>query len=102
VYHDARFTPSGRQVGKATVSVYAESKDLVHWSQPVQVSRFLPIKLPQHLGAGSLLDPLQKNFAIFWSSSFGDGEGNHIFVTRTADGKTFSEAKPFLIRDLPA
>jgi len=97
VYHDGIFHAVWTTGWKGNCFGYAESKDLVHWSQSVKVTPFPADKIPRNTWAPEICwDPLQKNFAIFWSSSFGDGQGNHIFVTRTADGKTFSEAKPFL------
>jgi hypothetical protein len=100
VYHDGKFRMvwttnwGGRWFG------YAESPDLKQWSAQVKVQPF-PAALPDQDQPGNVWapeicwDPLQKNHAIFWSSTTGRTTGHRIFITRTTDGKTFSDARPF-------
>jgi hypothetical protein len=94
---------------------YAESPDLKQWSEPVKVQPF-PASLraedqPRNIWAPEICwDPVQKNYAIFWSSTTeresrnGDGSSDNgkdgaadhrLYVSRTADGKAFSEAQVF-------
>ena len=96
VFHDGVFHAVWTTSWKGNCFGYAESKDLVHWSNPVKVEPFPGAKQPQNTWAPEICwDPVQKNFIIFWSSKFGP-EGNRIYCTRTTDGKTFAEAKLFI------
>ena len=78
---------------------YAESKDLVHWSEPLRVEPFQDGQKPNNAWAPEICwDPYQKDFMIFWSSVVPPNK-SRIFMTRTKDGKTFSAATLFLSRD---
>lgn len=97
VYHDGKFHAVWTTSWGGNCFGYAESTDLVHWSQPVQVVPFAGAQQPLATWAPEICwDPVQKNYMIFWSSEMVAKQGKRIFFTRTADGKTFSEAKPFL------
>ncbi len=98
VFHDGTFHVTWTTSWKGDCFAYAESKDLVSWSDPVRVEPFSEGQMPGNSWAPEICwDPLQKNFLILWSSKL-DQTGNRIFMTRTADGKTFSKAQPFLDR----
>lgn len=79
----------------------AESEDLRTWSDPVKVQPF-PESLPQKERPGNVWapeicwDPVQKNYAVVWSSATGRTAGHRLYISRTADLKTFTEAKLFL------
>jgi len=95
VYLDGVFHAVWTTSWKGNCFGSAESKDLVHWSDPVKVTPFPANQIPGNSLAPEICwDPVQKNFMIFWSSSF--GKGNGIYLTRTTDGKMFSEAKQFI------
>lgn len=101
---------------KGRVFGYAESADLVKWSKPSQVWPF-PKTLaaddqPENAWAPEIhFDPLKDDYFILFSSTTKrertDGDGsdnkgnntspydNRIYITRTKDGKSFSEAKLF-------
>jgi len=97
VYQDGKFHAVWTTGWKGDCFAYAESKDLVTWSEPVRVEPFGG-KKPKNTWAPEICwDPLQKNYLILWSSTL-EGNGNHIYSTRTADGKTFSPAQLFLDR----
>ena len=115
VYHGGKFHAVWTSGWKGRCFGYAESADLRHWSEPVQVQPFpaaLPSEdQPRNVWAPEICwDPVQTNYAIVWSStteresrngdgSSTDGKGgsldHRMFVTRTADGKTFTDAKLF-------
>jgi len=96
VFHEGTFHAVWTTSWKGNCFGYAESKDLVNWSAPVQVEPFPATQKPRNTWAPEICwDEVQKNFMIFWSSTVGP-LGHQIFVTRTADGKKFSEAKLFL------
>lgn len=114
IYRDGKFRAVWTSSWKGRVFGYAESADLVDWSEPVQVQPFpdfLPAEdQPQNIWAPEIhWDPAQKNYAILFSSTTeresGDGDGSNnngkdgndhrIYITRTTDGKTFSPAKLF-------
>ena len=92
VYHDGLFRMVWTTGWKGNCFGYAESKDLVTWSEPVRVEPFpASAKQPANTWAPEITwDPVQKNFMIVWSS------GGKLYVTRTSDGKKFTEAKQFI------
>ena len=97
VYHDGKFHAVWTTSWGGNCFGYAESKDLVHWSEPVQVVPFAGAQQPLATWAPEICwDPVQHNYMIFWSSEMVAKQGKRIYITRTADGKNFSEAKPFL------
>ena len=97
VFHDGKFHAVWTSNWNGNCFGYAESADLVHWSQPVKVEPFpAALQQPGNVWAPEICwDPVQKNYLIFWSSTL-DKRGHRIYGTRTADGKTFSAAKIFL------
>lgn len=96
VFHDGKFHVVWTSSWKGICFGYAESKDLVTWSEPVKVEPFPADRQPRNMWAPEICwDPVQKNFMIFWSSTVSP-LGHQIFLTRTADGKTFSPAKLLL------
>ncbi len=97
LYHDGKFRLVWTTSWKGDCLAYAESKDLVTWSQPVRVEPFGAQKPANTWAPEICWDPLQRNYLILWSSRLGQ-PGNRIFMTRTADGKTFTGAQPFLDR----
>jgi beta-xylosidase len=115
VFRDGKFHAVWTSNWKGQCFGCAESTDLIHWSEPVKVQPF-PETLakedqPRNVWAPEICwDPAQKNYAIIWSSTIeresrnGDGSSmdgkdgaldHRIFISRTADGKTFSDAKVF-------
>ena len=115
VFHDGKFHAVWTSGWGGRCFGYAESPDLKQWSDPVKVQPFpasLPAEdQPRNMWAPEICwDPVQKNFAIFWSSTTdresrnGDGSSDNgkdgandhrIYLSRTADGKTFMDAKLF-------
>lgn len=97
VFHDGKLHAVWLSNWNGNCCGYAESADLVHWSQPLKVESFpAAFQQPGNVWApGICWDPLQKNDLIFWSSTL-DSPGHRIYGTRTSDGKTFSEAKVLL------
>ncbi len=115
VYHDGVFHAVWTSNWNGTCFGYATSKDLVSWSEPIKVEPFSAAMLseqrPRNVWAPEIhWDPIQKDFLIIWSTTTEtesrdrdgtsndgrDGSLDHrIYCTRTADGKTFSEAKIF-------
>jgi len=98
VYHDGKFHATWTTGWKGDCFGYAESTDLVTWSEPVRVEPFGEQKPANSWAPEIFRDPAQQNFLILWSSRL-EQAGNRIFATRTADGKKFSAAEPFLKRD---
>jgi hypothetical protein len=98
VYRNGKFHVTWTTHWKGDCFAYAESSDLVTWSEPVRVEPFGD-KKPVNTWAPEICwDPAQQNFLIVWSSCLGQ-PSNRIFATRTADGKKFTAAEPFLKRD---
>lgn len=98
-YHDGTFHMVWTTNWTGDCFGYAESKDLVTWSDPVRVEPFKGKQKPDNTWAPEICwDPYQKNFMIFWSSVIPPAKQRQ-FVTRTSDGKAFSEAELFLERD---
>jgi GH43 family beta-xylosidase len=114
VYHDGTFHAVWTTSWQGRCFAYARSADLARWSAPVRVEPFsaaLPqLDQPHNIWAPEIhWDPVQKNFAIVFSattereSTDGDGSNNNgkdgqdhrLYITRTADGKTFSDARTF-------
>jgi predicted GH43/DUF377 family glycosyl hydrolase len=92
VFHDGTFHMVWTSSWTGNCFGYAESKDLMNWSDPVRVQPF-PATMPQPRNTWApeiTFDPVQKNFMIVWSSE------DKLYVTRTADGKTFTDALPFI------
>lgn len=97
VFHEGKFRVVWTTGWKADCFAYAESTDLVTWSDPVRVEPF-PDKKPKNTWAPEICwDPMRRDFMILWSSDL-EGKGNQIYMTRTADGKTFAERRLFLDR----
>jgi hypothetical protein len=100
IYHDGKFRMVWTSNWTGRVFGYAESADLVTWSEPVQVSPFPeatePNDVPGNTWAPEIhWDPAQKNYLIIWSSGTKNTHGHRSFACRTADGKTFTPAKLF-------
>jgi hypothetical protein len=98
VFHEGRFHAVWTTSWKGDCFGYAESKDLVAWSEPVQVRPYPASLTPRNTWAPEICrDPGRGDFLIAWSATVGP-RGQQIFVTRTADGKSFAEARLFLDR----
>lgn len=115
VYHDGWFHAVWTTGWHGSCFGYAESTDLLHWSHKTKVEPF-PASLaredqPRNTWAPEIhWDPIQKNFAILWSttterqsrngdgSSAGgqDGDQDHrIYLSRTSDGRSFTAPQVF-------
>ena len=101
---------------KGRIFGYAESPDLAHWSEPQQVRPF-PSALaeedqPENIWAPEIhWDPFKQDYFVLFASTTRrertDGDGsdnkgnntspydNRIYVTRTKDGRQFSDARLF-------
>ncbi len=100
IYHEGLFHMVWTTNWQGNCFGYATSQNLVTWSKPVQVYPFSADLIPQRTWAPEICwDPFQKNYMIFWAAYFNDNDGHQIFLTRTSDGKNFSEAQKFLNRD---
>lgn len=116
LYRDGLFRMVWTSEWRGRVFGYAESRDLVHWSEPRQVRPFpesLPTAdQPDNIWAPKLhWDPLRRDYFVLFSATTprertngngSDNKGNNtsrydnrIFLTRTADGRTFSDARLF-------
>jgi len=100
IYHEGKFRMVWTSNWKGRVFGYAESADLVKWSEPVQVSPFPestePADVPGNTWAPEIhWDAVQRNYLILWSSATKNTRGHRTFSCRTADGKTFTPAKLF-------
>ena len=97
VFHDGKFHAVWTSNWGGNCFGYAESADLVRWSEPVKVEPFPAAqRQPGNVWAPEICwDPVQKNYLIFWSSTL-DSRGHRIYCSRTSDGKKFSEAKVLL------
>lgn len=100
IYHDGMFRAVWTTNWTGRVFGYAESADLVKWSEPVMVSPYpdatAPDDLPRSVWAPEIhWDPVQKNHLILWSSNTKNTRGFRIYACRTTDGKTFTPAKLF-------
>ena len=116
LYHDGVFRLVWTSHWTGRIFGYAESRDLVTWSEPRQIRPF-PESLaaadqPGNIWAPELhWDPFKRDFFVLFSSTTPrertDGDGsdnkgnntspydNRIYLTRTADGRQFSPAKLF-------
>lgn len=115
VYHDGLFRAVWTTNWKGRCFGYAESSDLARWSGQRRVYPF-PTTLPaadqpRNVWAPEITrDPATGEFLVYWSSTTDresrngdgssengkDGEYDHrIYVSRTRDGKTFSDARLF-------
>jgi hypothetical protein len=116
IYRDGLFRMVWTSHWTGKVFGYAESKDLLNWSKPVQVSPFSSVTdsldLPDNVWAPEIhWDPFKKDFFIIYSSTIlrertdgdsSDNSGknvsqydNRMFITRTKDGKIFTDGKLF-------
>lgn len=115
VFRDGKFRAVWTSGWKGPFFGYAESSDLIHWSEPVKVRPFpesLPKEgQPRNVWAPEIhWDPARKDYAIIWSSTIEresrDGDGSsmdgkdgawdhRMFITRTADGRQFTDAQVF-------
>lgn len=100
VYHSGKFHAVWTSSWRGRWFGCAESEDLKTWSDPVKVQPFpksLPeVEQPNNVWAPEICwDPVQKNYAVFWSSTTGCTAGHRIYVSRTTDLKTFTDAKMF-------
>jgi len=101
VYHDGKFHAVWTSSWRGRWFGCAESEDLKTWSDPVKVQPFpasLPeVEQPRNVWAPEICwDPVQKNYAVCWSSTAGRAAGHRIYISRTTDLKTFTEAKMFV------
>ena len=99
VFHDGTFHAVWTAGFRGNCFGYAESKDLVSWSEPVRVEPFPADQIPRNTWAPEICwDPVEANFMIVFSSVMmaNKERGEQLFVTRTTAGKTFSPAKLFL------
>ena len=106
IYHDGKFRMVWTVNWTGQVFGYAESDDLVKWSEPVRVSVFPnatdPQDLPRSVWAPEIhWDPVQKNYLILWASNPPRTRGFRIFSCRTPDGKTFTPAQLFFDPGIP-
>jgi hypothetical protein len=120
LHHDGLFRMVWTSNWTGRIFGYAESKDLVHWSEPVQVRPFpdsLPgDQQPVNVWAPEIHhDPVKDDYFILFSSTIprerddADASNNNgkprsqydnrVHITRTKDFKTFSDAKVFFDRD---
>ena len=116
LYHEGVFRMVWTSHWTGRVFGYAESRDLVSWSEPQRVRPFpesLPsADQPSNIWAPELhWDPFKRDFFVLFSSTTprerNDGDGsdnkgdntspydNRIYITRTADGRRFSDATLF-------
>lgn len=116
LYRDGFFRMVWTSHWKGRIFGYAESRDLVNWSEPRQVRPF-PDSLSKEDQPGNIWapeihwDPLKQDCYILFASTTSrertDGDGsdnkgnntspydNRIYITRTKDGRQFSDAKLF-------
>lgn len=116
LFHAGKFRMVWTSGWKGNVFGYAESDDLMHWSEPHQVRPF-PVKLPvedqpENLWAPEIhWDPLEQDYFVLFASTTprerndeddsnnngrrGSQYDNRIFITRTKDFRTFTDAKLF-------
>ena len=120
LYHDGVFHMVWTSNWTGRIFGYASSKDLATWSEPVQVRPFPaslpPDDQPENVWAPEIhFDPVKNDFFILFASTIprekndadasnNDGKpgskyDNRVFITRTRDFKTFSDAKLFFDRD---
>jgi hypothetical protein len=116
IYHNGLFRMVWTTQWAGRIFGYAESPDLVHWSEPRQVRPFPeslpPEDQPDNIWAPEIhWDPFKKDFFILFAATTprerndddesgnngrrGDKYDNRIYITRTKDGREFSDAKLF-------
>jgi len=116
LYHKGLFRMVWTSHWTGTVFGYAESKDLMHWSEPVMVAPFStvsdPLDMPDNVWAPEIhWDAKKKDYFILYASTTArerndrdssDNSGrnashydNRVYITRTTDGKAFTEGKLF-------
>jgi hypothetical protein len=122
VFRDERFHMVWTSSWSGTCFGASTSSDLKTWSEPVRVEpfrRWLERDRPHNTWAPEVhWDPVQKNYAILWSSATAgmDGSGGHnsgglendpnrrvkpdlrhhrTFISRTSDFRNFTDAKAF-------
>jgi sucrose-6-phosphate hydrolase SacC (GH32 family) len=116
LYHDGLFRMVWTSHWTGRVFGYAESRDLVTWSEPRQIRPFpesLPVAdQPGNIWAPELhWDPFKRDIFVLFSSTTPrertDGDGsdnqgnntspydNRVYLTRTTDGATFTPARLF-------
>ncbi len=116
LYRDGLFRMVWTSHWKGRVFGYAESTNLVDWSEPRQIAPFpasLPsLDQPENVWAPELhWDALKRDYFVLFSSTTrrerSDGDGsdnkgdntspydNRIYITRTPDGRTYSDARLF-------
>ncbi len=116
IYHKGLFRMVWTSHWTGKVFGYAESKDLLHWSEPVMVSPFStvtePLDLPDNVWAPEIhWDGKKKDFFIIYSSTTArersdrdssDNSGrnisqydNRMYITHTKDGKIFTPGRLF-------
>lgn len=119
LYHGGKFRMVWTSGWKGRIFGYAESDDLVHWSEPRQVKPFpesLPAEdQPDNIWAPEIhWDPLQQDYFILFASTTprerndddasnnngkrGSQYDNRVFITRTKDFRTWSDATLFFDR----
>ena len=116
LFHDGLFRMVWTSHWTGRVFGYAESRDLVSWSEPRQIRPF-PESLPAADQPSNIWapefhwDPFKRDFFVLLSSTTPrertDGDGsdnkgnntsyydNRIYLTRTTDGATFTPARLF-------
>lgn len=119
IYRDGLFRMVWTSQWKGKIFGYAESRDLVHWSEPRQVRPFpesLPAEdQPDNIWAPEIhWDPLKQDYFILFASTTprersdddnsnnngkcGSQYDNRMYITRTKDFRTSSDAKLFFDR----
>ncbi len=120
LFRDGTFRMVWTSGWKGRIFGYADSADLVHWSAPRQIKPF-PVNLPaddqpDNIWAPEIhFDPLKQDYFILFASTTprerndadnsnnngkkGSQYDNRIYITRTKDFRTFTDAKLFFDRD---
>lgn len=101
IYRDGKFRMVWTSNWGGRCFGLAESPDLKEWSEPLQVKPFpesLPEnKQPKNVWAPEICwNPVEEKYYIFWSSTIPGQDGHRIFVTKSSDLKTFSDAELFI------
>ncbi len=81
---------TGKSIG------YANSRDLVHWSEQVELPVMASEPTTKMSWAPEMrFDPQSQEWLIYWSSTVGTTPGQRTYATTTKDFKTFTPAKLF-------
>ncbi len=81
---------TGKSIG------YANSKDLIHWSDQVELPVMAAEPTTKMSWAPEMrYDAESKEWLIYWSSTVGTTPGQRTYATTTKDFKTFTPAKLF-------